>query len=81
MIVLSNVVAKAKVGGIRSQQIRESSGIQPINEWVERTRRREWDERVTIMDAERRFQVIINIPVGRRSPGRLKTRWNNLIPG
>ena len=37
---------------ITSQQIRESYGIQPIDEWVER-RRREWDEYVARMDAER----------------------------
>ena len=30
---------------------RESCGIQPINEWMER-RWREWEERVTIMYAE-----------------------------
>ena len=35
-----------------SQQIRESCGIQPINEWAER-RRSEWDQHVTRMDAER----------------------------
>ena len=38
-----------KTGRIRSQQIRESCGIQPINEWLERRRRRrrrEWDQHV-----------------------------------
>ena len=37
--------------------------IQPIKEWMEK-RRREWDEHVTRMDAERD-----NIPAG-RCPGR-----------
>ena len=36
---------------IKSQQIRESCDIQPINEWVER-RRGEWNEQVTRMDAD-----------------------------
>ena len=36
---------------IRRQQIRESCGIQPINEWVKR-RRRERDEHVTRMNAK-----------------------------
>ena len=37
---------------IRSQPISEFCGIIPINEWVER-RRRELDEHITRMDAER----------------------------
>ena len=53
---------------MRSQQIRESCCIQCINEWVER--RREWDEHVTRMDAERLVKISRdNIPAGRRSPG------------
>ena len=62
---------------ITSQQIRESCGIQPINEWVER--RREWDQHVTRMDAERLVKILRdNIPLG-RSPGRPKRRWSDLI--
>ena len=37
---------------LRSQQIRESRDIQPINECVKR-RRRKWEEQATRMDAER----------------------------
>ena len=51
MKVLRKIVGKTKIGRIRSQKIRESCGIQPINEWVER--KREWDQHVTRMDAER----------------------------
>ena len=51
MKVLKKIVGKTKIDRIRSQQIRESCGIQPINEQVER-RRREWDQHVTIMEAE-----------------------------
>ena len=47
MKVLRKIVSKTKIDTIRSQQIRESYGIQPINEWMER--RREWDEHVTRM--------------------------------
>ena len=39
MNVLRKIVGKTKVDRIRSQQIRESSGIQPINEWAERRRK------------------------------------------
>jgi len=38
MKVLRQIVGKTKIDGIRSQQIREPCGIQPINEWVERRR-------------------------------------------
>ena len=56
MKVLRKLVGKTKIDRIRSQQIREFSCIQPINEWVER-RRREWDEQVTRMDSERLVKI------------------------
>ena len=66
---------KSKIDCIRSQQIRESYGVEPINEWVERRRRGEWDQHVTRMDAERLVtNSRDNIPVGRRSPERPKRR-------
>ena len=34
--VLRKIVGKTKIDRIRSQQIRESCGAQPINEWVKR---------------------------------------------
>ena len=46
------MAGKRIIDRIRSQQIKESCGIQPINEWMER-RRREWDENVTRMDSEK----------------------------
>ena len=56
--VLRKIVGKTKIDRIRSQQIRESCGTQPINEWEEiRRRRREWDEHVTNMDAERLVKI------------------------
>ena len=66
MKVLRKIVGKTKRDRIRSQQIRESYGIQPTNEWLER-RRREWDEHVTRMDAERLVKISRdNIHVGRK---------------
>ena len=53
MKVVRKTVGKIKIDRIRSQQIRESCGIQPINE----RRRREWDEHVTRMDAERLVKI------------------------
>ena len=49
------IVDKTKIDRIRSQQIRESYGVHPINEWMKR--RREWDEHVTRMDAERLVKI------------------------
>ena len=48
--VLRKIVVKTNIDRIRSQQIRESCGIQPINEWVESGR--QWDQHVRRMDAE-----------------------------
>ena len=64
MKVLRKIVGKTKIDRIKSQEIRESCGIQPIKEWVER-RRREWDEHVARMDAERLGKISSdNIPAG-----------------
>ena len=35
MKILGTIVDKTKIDRIRSQQIREFCGIEPINEWVE----------------------------------------------
>ena len=60
------------------QQIRESCGIQPTNEWMER-KRREWNEHITNIDAERLVKISWdNIPAGRRSPGHPKDNMGQL---
>ena len=52
---------------IRSQLIRESCGIQAINEWVERLRRK-YDEDVTRMNAKRLVKISRdNITAGNQS--------------
>ena len=71
MLEARKIVCKTKIDRIRSQQIRESYGIQPLNEWMER--RRGWDEHVIRMDAERLVKISRdNIPAGRLSPGHPK---------
>ena len=73
MKVLRKIVCKTKIYRIRSQKIRESCGVQHINEREER-KRREWDQHVTRMGPERLVKTSRdNIPVG-RSPGRPKGR-------
>ena len=80
MKVLRKIVGKIKIHRIRSQQIRESCGIQPIIEWREKRRRREWDDHVTRMDAERVVKISRhNVVAGTRSTGRHKRRWSDLI--
>ena len=83
MKVLRKIVDNIKIDRIRSQQIRESCSIQPLNKWFERRRRRrELVEYATRMEAE--GLVIIsrdNIPAGGRSIGRPKRRWSDLFPG
>jgi hypothetical protein len=78
MKVITKIVGKTKLGRIRSQQIRESSGIQPINEWAER-RSRGWAELKRIMDAERLVKISRDSIPARRSPGRPKIRWSDVI--
>ena len=69
MKALRKIVGKTKIDRIRNQQIRKSCGIQAINEWVERRRRREWDEHVTRMDAERLVKISRDsITAGRITP-------------
>jgi hypothetical protein len=58
-----------KIFIIRSQQISESYGIQPINEWVERKRRREWNEHVARMGVERLVKIFRNNVPEERIPG------------
>ena len=65
MKVLRKIAGKTEIDRIRSQQISESCGIQPIGEYVE-TRKREWDQHVTRMDAEKLVKISgCNIPAGR----------------
>ena len=35
MTLLRTIVGKTKINRIRGQQIKESCGIQPMNEWIE----------------------------------------------
>ena len=48
-------IAKEK-NRVRKQQIRETCGVQPTTEWMER-RRRERGEHVTNMDTERLVKI------------------------
>ena len=83
MKALRKIVGKTKIDRIRSHKIRESWDIQLINEWVgRRRRRRERDEHVTSMNAERLVKISRdNIPAGRKFSGHPKRRWSALIPG
>ena len=80
MKLLIKIVCKTKIDRIRRQQIRESCGIQHINKWMKRRRRREWDQHVTRMYAKRLVNISRdNIAVGRRFSRRPKRRWSGLI--
>ena len=68
MKALRKIVGKTKIDIIRTQQIRESCGFQSINEWVER--RREWDQHVRRMVAERLVKISRDNISIERSPGR-----------
>jgi hypothetical protein len=77
--VLRKIAGKTKESRIRNQQIRETNGIQPINEWMKKSIR-EWDDHVTRMNAESLVKISRNnIPAEGRSPGCSKRRWSDLI--
>ena len=72
----SNNANSSQTKIIISQEIGEPCGVKQINEKAKR-RRREWDEHVTRMDAERSVKISMdNITAG--SP---KRRWSEIIPG
>ena len=82
MMKVLRKIDKTKIDRIRSQQIRESCGVQPINKWVGR-RRREWNGQKNRMDAERLVKILrdnILVPAERRSLGPPKRKWSDLIP-
>ena len=60
MKVLRKIVGKTKIDRRRSQEIRESYGTRPINEWLERRRRRECDH-YTIYLSEEDLQDALNL--------------------
>ena len=69
MKLLIKIVGKTKIDIVRSKQIPELCGIQPINDWVERIRR-EWDQHVTRMDAEILVKISRdNIPAALKENG------------
>ena len=74
MNVLTKVVCKTKVYRIRSQQMRESCGMQPTNEWVER-RRRDWGKHVIRINAEKLFKISRNNTLRKKITGRPKRRF------
>ena len=84
--VLRKIFVKTKMDKIRSQEIRQSCGIQPINERMERRRRRkrrgEWDEYVTRMDTERLVKISRdNQYTSRKKISRTsERRWSDFIP-
>ena len=56
MKILSRIEGRIKINRIRSQDIREPCGIQPINRSTER-RRREQEKHITRMEAERLGEI------------------------
>ena len=77
MQILRQAADKTKIDRVRSQQIRESCGIQSINE-LDGKEEREWHEHVTRMNVERLVKISKDniLVAAERSPG----RWRDLIP-
>ena len=64
---------------IRSDHLRQPSGIQDIIKWAN-VRRREWDDHVDRMEENRLAKIVRdNRPQGVRSRGRPKKRWKESL--
>ena len=64
---------------IRSDQLRQLSGIQDIIQWTN-VRRREWDAHVERMEDNRLAKIARdNRPQGVRSRGKPKKRWKEIL--
>jgi hypothetical protein len=64
---------------IRSDQLRELSGIQDVTKW-NNVRRKEWDGHVERMEGSRLAKIARdNRPQGVRSRGRPKKRWKESL--
>jgi len=75
MKVPRKIIGKIKIDRIRSQQSENSI----VSNQLMR-RKREWYEHVTRIDAEILVKISrYSVPAGRRSPGRPKRRWNDLV--
>jgi hypothetical protein len=76
MNTLRKVVGKTKSDDVRSQDLREQCGIQPIEEWVN-NRKGEWNNHISRMTEDRFVKFVRdNSPKGKRRTGRPRKRWS-----
>ncbi|KAI4472235.1 hypothetical protein M0802_017027 [Mischocyttarus mexicanus] len=77
MNILRPIVGKTRKDRIRNTSIRKECDIQDIIKWG-RVRRRNWDEHISRMDADRMVKAARDYkPTGIRPPGRPPKRWRD----
>ena len=75
------IQVKIRLDRVSNAEIRETCGIQHVDEWVCR-RRKEWNDHVERMGPDSLVRKARDgLPKGRRSPGRHKMRWNGSLSG
>ena len=65
---------------IRSDNIRQTCGIDKINDWI-LDRKKKWNEHIDRMTEERIVKITRDkLPAGHRSIGRPRKRWRDNLP-
>lgn len=82
MKILRRISGKTLLDRERNENIRQSSGVDNVNDWVLQ-RKRQWNDHINRMQDSRLVKIVRDkSPDGRRSVGRPRKRWNDdLNPG
>ncbi|XP_060522502.1 uncharacterized protein LOC132699671 [Cylas formicarius] len=77
MKILRRISGKTLLDRERNENIRQSCGVDNMNEWVLQ-RKRQWNDHINRMQDGRLVKIVRDkSPDGRRSVGRPRKRWND----
>ncbi|KAK9887098.1 hypothetical protein WA026_020042 [Henosepilachna vigintioctopunctata] len=77
MKVLRRITGKTLLNRERSENVRNMCKVDSINDWV-LNRKQEWNDHINRMDDRRIVRIARDkYPLGRRSVGRPRKRWND----
>ena len=79
MKIARRIAGKTLMDRIRRENIRQTCGIDKINDWV--LERKKWNEHIDCMIRERIVKITRDkLLAGRRSTGRPRKRWRDNLP-
>ena len=80
MKIARRIAGKTLMDRIRSDNIRQTCGIDKINDWI-LDRKKKWNEHIDRMTEERIVKITRDkLPAGHRSIGRPRKRWRDNLP-